>query len=76
MKIAKTKVISRSPRKWRPRCDQFYGNPWTRIDLFGQHDRVDDLGLDLMRTNNSSRHETAFTVSIEARERDNGNFGP
>ena len=31
-------------------------------------DRVDDLGLDLMRTNNSSRHETAFTVSIEARE--------
>ncbi|TNF61264.1 MAG: 3,4-dihydroxy-2-butanone-4-phosphate synthase [Rhodobacteraceae bacterium] len=30
--------------------------------------RVDALGLPLMSTNNSSRHETAFTVSIEARE--------
>src|SRR3954470_8647518 len=31
-------------------------------------DRVDQLGLDLMTRNNQSRHETAFTVSIEARE--------
>ena len=31
-------------------------------------DRIDQLGLQLMQTNNSSRHETAFTVSIEARE--------
>ena len=31
-------------------------------------DRIDALGLELMSTNNSSRHETAFTVSIEARE--------
>ncbi len=31
-------------------------------------DRIDALGLPLMSTNNSSRHETAFTVSIEARE--------
>ncbi len=31
-------------------------------------DRVDALGLELMSTHNSSRHETAFTVSIEARE--------
>ncbi|SDI52918.1 3,4-dihydroxy-2-butanone-4-phosphate synthase [Lutimaribacter saemankumensis] len=31
-------------------------------------DRVDQLGLHLMSTNNSSRHETAFTISIEARE--------
>ena len=30
--------------------------------------RIDQLGLSLMSTNNSSRHETAFTVSIEARE--------
>ncbi len=30
--------------------------------------RIDALGLPLMSTNNSSRHETAFTVSIEARE--------
>ncbi|MBS0126653.1 3,4-dihydroxy-2-butanone-4-phosphate synthase [Thetidibacter halocola] len=30
--------------------------------------RIDALGLQLMSTNNSSRHETAFTVSIEARE--------
>ncbi|MGB0799542.1 MAG: 3,4-dihydroxy-2-butanone-4-phosphate synthase, partial [Planktomarina sp.] len=31
-------------------------------------DRVDALGLPLMATYNSSRHETAFTISIEARE--------
>ena len=31
-------------------------------------ERIDQLGLELMSTNNSSRHETAFTVSIEARE--------
>ena len=31
-------------------------------------ERIDSLGLDLMASNNSSRHETAFTVSIEARE--------
>ena len=31
-------------------------------------ERVDALGLPLMASQNSSRHETAFTVSIEARE--------
>ena len=31
-------------------------------------DRIDALGLSLMSTNNASRHETAFTISIEARE--------
>ena len=30
-------------------------------------DRVDQLGLPLMSRNNGTRHETAFTVSIEAR---------
>ena len=30
--------------------------------------RIDSLGLPLMASHNSSRHETAFTVSIEARE--------
>ncbi len=30
--------------------------------------RIDELGLPMMAMNNSSRHETAFTVSIEARE--------
>jgi len=30
--------------------------------------QADKLGLELMSTNNQSRHETAFTVSIEARE--------
>lgn len=30
--------------------------------------RIDQLGLQLMTPKNSSRHETAFTVSIEARE--------
>jgi 3,4-dihydroxy 2-butanone 4-phosphate synthase / GTP cyclohydrolase II len=36
------------------------------LALLGE--RIDALGLPLMSTNNSSRHETAFTVSIEARE--------
>jgi 3,4-dihydroxy 2-butanone 4-phosphate synthase/GTP cyclohydrolase II len=31
-------------------------------------ERVDTLGLELMSRNNGTRHETAFTVSIEARE--------
>ena len=31
-------------------------------------DRADHLGLDLMGRRNGSRHETAFTVSIEARD--------
>ncbi len=31
-------------------------------------DRIDALGLPLMSPTNSSRHETAFTISIEARE--------
>ncbi|MBB3693751.1 3,4-dihydroxy-2-butanone-4-phosphate synthase [Sphingomonas sp. BK580] len=30
--------------------------------------RVEQLGLDLMSRNNGTRHETAFTVSIEARD--------
>ncbi len=30
--------------------------------------RIDALGLPLMSAKNSSRHETAFTLSIEARE--------
>ncbi len=30
--------------------------------------RVDQLGLDLMSSDNRSRHETAFTTSIEARD--------
>ncbi|KAA2316310.1 3,4-dihydroxy-2-butanone-4-phosphate synthase [Pseudooceanicola sediminis] len=36
------------------------------LSLTGQ--RVDQLGLPLMASQNSSRHETNFTVSIEARE--------
>jgi 3,4-dihydroxy 2-butanone 4-phosphate synthase/GTP cyclohydrolase II len=31
-------------------------------------ERVDQLGLDLMSRHNGTRHETAFTVSIEARD--------
>jgi 3,4-dihydroxy 2-butanone 4-phosphate synthase/GTP cyclohydrolase II len=31
-------------------------------------ERLDALGLPMMAASNSSRHETAFTVSIEARE--------
>ena len=31
-------------------------------------ERTEQLGLDLMARNNGTRHETAFTVSIEARE--------
>lgn len=38
------------------------------ICLAMTHTRVEELGLDLMSRNNGTRHETAFTVSIEARE--------
>ena len=31
-------------------------------------DRIDELGLQLMAQHNESRHQTAFTVSIEAKE--------
>ena len=37
------------------------------ICLAMSKDRVDQLGLGLMSRNNGTRHETAFTVSIEAR---------
>ena len=36
------------------------------LSLAGE--RIDQLGLPAMASHNSSRHETAFTVSIEARE--------
>ena len=38
------------------------------ICLAMTRNRVEELGLDLMSRNNGTRHETAFTVSIEARE--------
>ncbi|SFQ98037.1 3,4-dihydroxy-2-butanone-4-phosphate synthase [Poseidonocella sedimentorum] len=38
------------------------------ICLAMNSDRIEQLGLKLMSANNSSRHETAFTTSIEARE--------
>ncbi|MFE3836499.1 3,4-dihydroxy-2-butanone-4-phosphate synthase [Pseudogemmobacter sonorensis] len=43
-----------------------YGRGLICLALPGQ--RIDALGLTLMSTKNSSRHETAFTISIEARE--------
>lgn len=38
------------------------------ICLTLMQERADQLGLELMSQNNRSRHQTAFTVSIEARE--------
>lgn len=38
------------------------------ICLAMEHKRIDELGLQLMTRSNASRHQTAFTVSIEARE--------
>jgi 3,4-dihydroxy 2-butanone 4-phosphate synthase/GTP cyclohydrolase II len=43
-----------------------YGRGLICLTLLGE--RIDALGLPLMASQNSSRHETAFTVSIEARE--------
>jgi 3,4-dihydroxy 2-butanone 4-phosphate synthase/GTP cyclohydrolase II len=43
-----------------------YGRGLICLSLPGE--RVDALGLPLMASYNSSRHETAFTVSIEARD--------
>lgn len=38
------------------------------ICLSMSHDRADQLNLHLMSAHNQSRHQTAFTISIEARE--------
>src|SRR3546814_15749456 len=38
------------------------------ICLAMERRRIEELGLPLMAQKNSSRHSTAFTVSIEARE--------
>ncbi|GAB4235963.1 MAG: 3,4-dihydroxy-2-butanone-4-phosphate synthase [Kiloniellaceae bacterium] len=38
------------------------------ICLAMNRDRIEELGLPLMASKNESRHQTAFTVSIEARE--------
>ena len=43
-----------------------YGRGLICLTLTGE--RIDALGLPLMSSNNSSRHETAFTISIEAKE--------
>ncbi len=43
-----------------------YGRGLICLSLPGE--RCDALGLALMSSHNSSRHETAFTISIEARE--------
>ncbi|OIQ66780.1 riboflavin biosynthesis protein RibBA [mine drainage metagenome] len=43
-----------------------YGRGLICLSLPGE--RIDALGLSLMSPKNSSRHETAFTMSIEARE--------
>ncbi|RLC68429.1 MAG: bifunctional 3,4-dihydroxy-2-butanone-4-phosphate synthase/GTP cyclohydrolase II, partial [Chloroflexi bacterium] len=37
------------------------------LPIIGQ--RLDELGIPLMVTNNSSRYSTAFTVSIEAKDK-------
>jgi len=43
-----------------------YGRGLICLAMTGE--RIDHLGLPLMTTHNASRHETAFTISIEARE--------
>ena len=43
-----------------------YGRGLVCLPIVGE--RLDELGIPLMVTNNTSRHCTAFTVSIEARE--------
>ena len=47
-------------------CVAAHGRGLICLALTGE--RIDALGLPLMASANSSRHETAFTVSIEARE--------
>ncbi|HXZ29745.1 MAG TPA: bifunctional 3,4-dihydroxy-2-butanone-4-phosphate synthase/GTP cyclohydrolase II [Dehalococcoidia bacterium] len=44
-----------------------HGRGLVCLPITGQ--RLDELGIPLMVTNNTSRHCTAFTVSIEAKER-------
>jgi 3,4-dihydroxy 2-butanone 4-phosphate synthase/GTP cyclohydrolase II len=58
------------PAQWcTPQAINFmatHGRGLICLTLTGE--RVDQLGLPLMSPKNSSRHETAFTLSIEARE--------
>ena len=69
-RTARTRATSRSPRSSRrPRRS----TSWRKegrglICLALTPDRCDELGLDLMAAKNESPFETAFTVSIEARE--------
>jgi len=44
-----------------------YGRGLICLPITGQ--RLDELGIPLMVTNNTSRHSTAFTISIEARDK-------
>ena len=47
----------------------YHGKAWAWTDhLAITCDRTEALGLSLMERRNESRHQTAFTVSIEARE--------
>ena len=52
------------------RGDQFHGQAYGRglICLAMTRERIGQLGLSMMAPDNASRHKTAFTVSIEARE--------
>ena len=68
-KIVRTKAICYSAQMATPDAVNFmatHGRGLICLALTSA--RIDQLGLELMSTNNSSRHETAFTVSIEARE--------
>ena len=60
------RAISSFPRRWRRRMRSKHGRGLICLAL--SKARVDQLGLDLMSRNNGTRHETAFTVSIEAKE--------
>lgn len=44
-----------------------YGRGLICLPIIGQ--RLDELGIPLMVTNNTSRYSTAFTVSVEARDK-------
>ena len=64
------RAISSSPRRWRrpPRSISWRRTAAGLICLALSKDRVDQLGLGSDEPgNNGTRHETAFTVSIEAR---------
>ena len=71
-KIVKMRAIFASSVNGRCSCDQFHGQIRARADRFAPTRERTEYRAFADGTAYESRHQTAFTVSIEAREGHNG----